>query len=220
LLVLVALGFSLACATRASATNLIVNGSFEQPTLTGSYAFYTNGTVPGWTTTDSGKVVEIDGDIFGASAYAGSQSLEVNANGPEDVMQTVTGLTVGQQYILSWAYGDRPSSGPQEMQVYFSAVLNKTLIATDTDTATTDTNTALVWYPQSYTVTATSATEILSFEGISEGGQTSFGNEIDAVSLVPVPARTPEPSSLVLLASGLGLLGYAAWRRQTAAARL
>lgn len=203
------LAFGLSGATQASATSLIVNGSFETPSQFGSWSLLTNGSLPGWTTTDSGGVIEIDNPaVFGggSTAYDGAQSLEVNANNPENVMQTVTGLTVGQRYVLSWAYGDRPTSGPQEMQVYFGG----SLVTTDYDLSPQDNNSALVWFPNFFIVTATSTSEVLSFDGVTGlGGLPSYGNEVDAVSLV----ATPEPSTLLLFATGLGLLGCA-WRRQ------
>jgi PEP-CTERM motif-containing protein len=205
----VVLAFGLGAATQSSASSLIVNGSFESPSVNGSYAMISNGGVPGWTTTDPGGLIEIDDpSVFGggSTAYAGTQSLEVDADNPEDVMQTVTGLTVGQTYLLSWAYGDRPGSGPQEMQVYFGG----NLVTTDYDTSLQDNNSTLVWSPQSFLLTATGTSAVLSFDGVYAGGLESYGNEVDAVSLVPAP----EPSTLLLFVTGLGLLGYALRRQR------
>jgi hypothetical protein len=209
--VVAALALGLFGAASAGATDLIVNGSFENPGVGGGYALIANGGIPGWTTTDSQGLIEIDASIFGAPAYDGTQSLEVNAYNPEDVQQTVSGLTVGQTYALSWAYGDRPGSGDEELQVYFGA----DLVATNYDSLN-GINPVLLWFPNVFVVTATSTSEVLSFNGIydnglSNNGGVSYGNEIDAVSLV----ATPEPSSILLFASGLFLLGCA-WFRQRA----
>jgi len=54
----------------------------------------------------------------------------------------------------------------------------------------------------------------LSFNGVYVDGSPSYGNELDAVSLV----ATPEPSTLLLFVSGLCLLGCAWLRQQRAAA--
>lgn len=210
ILSLAILVLALCGATQATATSLIFNGSFELPNELGGWALLANGSLPGWTTTDPGGLIEIDDPaVFGGGsvAYSGTQSLEVNANIPEDVQQTVTGLAVGQTYVLSWAYGDRPGSGPQQMQVYFGG----TLVTTDSDTSSTDGNPSVVWLTNSFVVTATSTSELLSFDGVAFAGEgaPSYGNEVDAVSLV----ATPEPSTLLLFASGLFLLGCA-WRRQ------
>jgi hypothetical protein len=139
------------------------------------------------------------------------------------VYQTVTGLTVGQAYILSWAYGDRPDSGDEEMLVYFGSSVAETSpganpggtpVAVDYDTLN-GSNSAVLWTFNSVTVTATSSSEVLSFVGIDYPGYTnnggaSYGNEIDDVSLI----ATPEPSTWLLLLSGLGLLGLVLARRR------
>lgn len=206
--VVAVLALGLSGAANAGATNLIVNGSFESPSVDGSFALISNGGVPGWTTTDPAGVIEIDNpSVFGggSTAYDVTQSLEVNAYNPEDVQQTVTGLTVGQTYLLSWAYGDRPGSGDEELQVFFGS----NLIATNTDTLE-GSNPEVLWFPNAVTVTATSTSEVLSFNGVYVDGSPSYGNEIDAVSLV----ATPEPSTLLLFASGLALLGVTwHWQR-------
>jgi hypothetical protein len=125
--------------------------------------------------------------------------MEVDATTFDTVSQTVNGLTVGQQYLLFWAYGDRPGSGPQQLDVYFGG----NLVTIDSDTAATDGNASLVWFPQSFIATATSTSEVLSFAAVNVGGLSSYGNEIDGVSLQSIP----EPATLLLLAPGLiGLL--------------
>ena len=167
---------------------------------------FANGAVPGWTDTTGSDGIEIDySPVVGGPAYLGSQSMEVNASTFDTVSQTIIGLTFGQEYRLFWAYGDRPGSGPQQLNVYFGG----NLVTTDYDTSATDGNGSLVWFPQSFIVTATSTSAVLSFAAVNVGGLPSYGNEIDGVSLDPVP----EPATLLLLAPGLiGLLGYG-WRR-------
>jgi hypothetical protein len=225
LLLVAVFAFGLCGAAKSSADDLIVNGSFENPDVGGSWNPFSNGEVPGWNAIDAANpttspVIEIDnsGESVGGPAYDGVQSLEVNAYNPEDVYQTITGLTVGQTYVLSWAYGDRPGSGDEELQVYFTPTTDltgATAVATDYDNLN-GSNPNLLWFPNVVVVTAASTTEVLSFNGVycsgvTDHGGASYGNEIDAVSLT----TAPEPSTLFLFASGLGLLGFVLRRRRT-----
>jgi hypothetical protein len=189
------------------AGNLIINGSFEYPNVGQNWNAYPNGQVPGWYNSLNDDGTEIDfSPVLGGVAYLGNQSMEVDGATWDTITQDVTGLTVGQQYMLSWAYGDRPGSGPQQLNVTFGG----SPVATDYGTGTLG---GLVWFPQSYVVTATANEELLSFAAVSlPGGSSGVGNEVDAVSLVPVP----EPSSILLLGAGLAGLLFALKRKQKA----
>lgn len=222
----VVLALLLAGSTKSNATSLIVNGDFGLPDVGGNWGnFAPIGGVPGWLTNGDG--IEIDDPVVfsgGSTASPGNgsnQSLEINYTTPEDVYQIVTGLTVGQTYILSWAYGDRPGSGDEEMQVFFGGSLvggtptGGTLVGTDYDHLN-GSNPNVLWFQNYAIVTASGTSELLSFNGLDYAGYTnnggaSYGNEIDNVALI----NTPEPSTWLLLLSGLSLLGLVfAKRRQ------
>ena len=183
--------------------NLVVNGSFEAPSVGGGWNLFANGSVPGWTSNNNELEIDYTPILSGAgtSAYDGAQSAEVDGSTFDTLSQTVSGLTVGARYTLSWAYGSRPGSGPQQLDVS----LGGTPVATNTSDGSGN---AVVWTPNAYTVVATATSETLSFAALDVGGAPSVGNELDAVSL----AAVPEPASLCLL--GSGLLGLRLLRRK------
>ena len=187
--------------------NQVVNGDFNTtPALgAGGWSDFANGTVAGWTGSAGSIEIDTPGAIGPGINQFSPQSLEVNANSPETVTQTITGLTVGQTYVLSLAYGDRPGSGDESMNVLLDGVL----ITTEVDNWFANTP-SLVWHDGGWEIVATSTSETLSFVGLPDSGQPSFGNEVTNVALV----ATPEPSTWLLMLSGIGLLGFAAWRQR------
>lgn len=165
-----------------AAVNLIVNGDFSTPFYNGGWG---ENPVPGWTNlTDTGVEVGNSPNNYGLPCISSNcQNLEVNANTFGTVVQTVTGLTAGDQYILSWYYGGRPGGGPQQLDVSFGG----SPIAMDTGSIGS-------WTYNSVQITATSSSEALQFASVNTadiGGLPSYGNEVDNVSLVLAPGPLP-----------------------------
>ena len=199
-------------SVQLNATSLIVNGSFETPSVVGGqgWAGFANGAIPGWTSNDTGDAsgpggTEIDyTQILQMPNYAGVQSLEVDGWGFDTVTQTVSGLTPGQEYQISWAYGVRPGSGPQQLVVTFGG----NALTTDSTTGNDPTG----WTLNTFRFFATGTSEDLVFAAVDTsvtGGNSKVGNELDAVSLEAIP----EPATLPLLLTGIGLLAFL-WQRK------
>jgi hypothetical protein len=201
MLVLVALTASSAKA------GFIVNGSFENPNVGSSFGLFPNGSVPGWTGINNEMEIDFTPILspgVGTPAYDGNQSTEIDQT-IQSISQIVTGLTPGQSYELSWAFGLRPGAGFQGLNVFFGG----SMVDSSSGTAGAIGN-PLIWTPYSVVVTAGGVTETLTFT--ATGGNTQSGNELDAVSLV---SAVPEPSTVTLGATGgLGLASYAAARRR------
>jgi hypothetical protein len=189
-----------ALAVPANAGNLIVNGTFSTPNVGNSWSIFSNGHVPGWTSNNDETEIDHSPTAVGMPCInAGCQNLELNGNTFDTISQTVTGLTPGVRYTLSWDYGDRPGAGAQEADILFGGVV----VGQDSTTGMTGGQ----WMFNHLTVIPTSTSEVLSFEAISVGGNRAEGNEIANVSLVP------EPVSLALLGAGIAGLGLIRRRR-------
>ncbi len=185
----------------SAATNLVTNGNFSSPSV-GAYAILGNGSVPGWTNLAE-PFIEIGAtSTYGLTCYNGiCTNLEVNANTFGNVQQTISGLTVGQSYLLSYVYGGRSAGGAQGMNTTFGGV---TVNTNNSDGVNS------FWTPFSTTIVATAGSEVLSFQGFNAQGETignniSFGNEVTGVSLTAVP----EPATWAMMLVGFGGLGAA-----------
>lgn len=184
----------------SASTNYVVNGNF------------TDGASP-WVSTQTDGGASDSVEIYPSYVYglpcitAGCLNAEVNANAVDTLSQTITGLTPGQTYSLVWDYGGRNGGGPQTLDVTFGGV------AVTTDSS--DGSDAF-WTFNRYTVTATSATETLSFISQPvEGSDPTYGNELTNVSL---SSPTPEPAAWAMMLVGFGGVGAALRMRARKAA--
>ncbi len=192
------------CAGSAAfaATNLVTNGDFSSPTFApGTWSLETSPFM-GWS--GANGVIEIgQSDVYGLPCDNGPcQNLEVNDVCADVDTYAVTGLTIGDRYIFSYAYGGRVGN-PQ------------TLIVSDT-TGYSNIISGQVgfWTTYSTVITATATFDTLIFDGLGggPGGCPSCGNEITNVSFSTVP----EASTWAMLGlgfAGLGLVGFAKRRR-------
>ncbi|MCV6594732.1 MAG: DUF642 domain-containing protein, partial [Silicimonas sp.] len=150
----------------------VVNGSFEAPVVANWGAF---DSIPGWTTT-SGPL-ELDGAIWPAAE--GSQSMDLNGNGPVGLEQVVTGLTPGATYALTYQYG-----------VHTGATSSKTAIVFVNGNIAENITATTAMKPPNYTsgryeFTAPASGQVtIGFAGSSTG---STGAVIDNVEISPAP---------------------------------
>lgn len=213
LLKIAALAALATAGTANAATELVVNGSFENNVISSSWAALSS--VTGWTSSASGNsAFEIQKGAtqggqggFNPVAAAGTQYLELNAASLTSVSQSIA-TTAGGTYALSFAYSGRPDTpggASSLMNVYWGSTLL-------TPTALIGTTNG-VWQTYSQNVSALGSSTLLRFESIGPVSAPSYGSYLDNVS---VTTAVPEPESYAMMLLGLGLLGFMA-RRKTAA---
>jgi len=171
----------------------------------GNFATCTGTTVAGWTLSgNDGFVCEPSGGgvlpIPSNSGPGGSGNWILLNNGPGQLVtasQMITGLTVGSVYTLNWsmrsgygccAAGNGPGAG------VVIDTLPASLFAIQNNTT---------WTNYSVTFTATAASENLTLESQANGSDTDAG-----FANVSVVSAIPEPSTLLLLGAGAGLIAF------------
>jgi hypothetical protein len=193
--VLMVLGALLFCGLTASASSLLVNGSFESPVITTGFYQTVVGpdstTIPGWTVGLT-SVDLVQGAIW---AHAGIQGVDMAGTpGPGSLTQTVATIP-GQLYQLSFWVSSNGGPFADSLTVKWDG---GTL-------ATLSTPAQTHWNGYEFNVTGTGSDTVSFATPIT----TDFGPLLDDVSLVSIP----EPATLTLIGSGLLLIGLRIRRR-------
>jgi choice-of-anchor C domain-containing protein len=210
-----------ASALSGTAANAIsfTNGSFE------------NGVDPGSTfVTLLGGSTAIDNWVVGGASIDyiggywqpedGSRSLDLNGWGTGSISQTITGLTVGTSYQVSFWLAGNPDAGPNTKTVQVSASLDIGNYSFDY-VAAGGSLADMKWTQKTFDFTAPlSGTVTLTFLSTVLSGGTAenpaaFGPALDNVSLTESAAAgsTLLPAAWTMMVGGLTGFGYIARRR-------
>ncbi|MDD2722456.1 MAG: PEP-CTERM sorting domain-containing protein [Methylovulum sp.] len=216
------------------AANLIINGGFDTPGVTESFSINNPTAVPGWTAVGAGSntldclIVSGDTDNLCGSSFGGGLTFWINPGSSplggnyvgmdsdrefsKPLTQTVDGLTVGQQYDISFWQ----ASGQQKGDAFFGVTTEQWEVTLGSQSQfstlmTTPSHGSIDWNFQTLTFTATDTSELLTFfaKG-TPSGQPPFAF-LDGISFQESNS-VPEPEAYTLL--GIGLLGILAVRRQ------
>lgn len=189
-------------AGTAEARNLIVNGSFESPSLFGSNTVYPAGYpfLTGWTI--GGEGIDHDATFQAAD---GVQTISLRWHDPSNVSQAVP-TSASQWYRLGFAATrERPEgsaaaeSSTRGVEVWWNSSLVATVILPP-DLTQTDAN--MHWQYYSFNVLGTGGFDTLRFQDI-DSGVSGYGAELDDVSCIAVP--TPGAAALAIMGAVMGV---------------
>jgi choice-of-anchor C domain-containing protein len=179
-----------------AAANLVIDGGFELPSITGTFTTYNPGAMGGWTVV-SGSVDLIHNYWQPAE---GTQSLDTAGNISGKIQQTIA-TTIGTTYRLTFDMSGNPDGNPTIKSLFVTFGSVSQTFNFDT-TGITRAN--MGWTAMSWDVVATSSSSLLSFQ---DSGGTAYGSALDNVSLVAVPEpATVVAGALLLLPFGASLL--------------
>jgi choice-of-anchor C domain-containing protein len=186
----------------------ITNGSFELGTDPGVFtplAAGDNTSITGWTVGGAGGV-----DYIGTywQASEGNRSLDLSGGGIGGVSQQLTGLSIGQEYTVSFDLAGNSEGLPVEKHMTVLTNGGGELFTFDTTGKSVGN---MGWTTFTYVFIASAATDTLAF---LSGDNTSFGPALDNVTI----AATPIPGAILLFGSALGGMGFLGYRRRKLAA--
>ena len=165
----------LTARTVASITELVKDGGFEKPTLSGGFNEYNAGQTFGKWAVTAGSI-----DLVTASYWTpaqGNQSVDLDGSNAGTIAQNLS-TTVGTSYSLSFAMAGNPVCGSQVVQM--QVVWGSTVVATLSFDTTNHSTSSMGWKHHTYTVQATSTTTSLSFVSLT---QSLCGPTLDAVTV-------------------------------------
>jgi len=179
-----------------ASVNLLSNGSFEDPLVSGGFnTINTGGTMGAWTVTDAS--IDHIGNYW--QAEDGNQSVDLSGNAPGTIAQTVS-TTAGQQYELSFWMAGNTDGGATVKSL--AALINGNTLANTTFDTTGKSHGDMGWVEYTYDFVSTGGPTTVSFASTEAGGS-PYGAALDNVSLKAVP----EASTVILF--GLMLVGGA-----------
>ena len=225
---------SFGTAAYAAPINLVINGDFSASSYTANSQFGSGANqrgqgVTNWTG-NNGYDLYFTSALAASTISAVTQYGNVNeklysvTNSPtggafvaldgdpglvSTISQTIGGLTVGSQYKLDFDWGagqvqSRTGATTESFAVSLGSQTFTTAVVNNPSQSFTG------WLHQTFTYTATSANEVLTFLSVGTPSGLPPIATLDGVSLVAVP----EPASMALLGAGLFGIGMLRRKRQ------
>jgi choice-of-anchor C domain-containing protein len=166
---------ALTVRTAANLTELVKDGGFEKPALSGNFSEYNAGQTFGKWTVTNGSI-----DLVTASYWMpaqGVQSVDLDGSNAGTISQNLSTVP-GTSYSLSFALAGNPVCGSQVVKM--QVVWGSSVVATLSFNTAGHSTTSMGWKHHKYTVQATSATTTLSFVSLT---QSYCGPALDIVAV-------------------------------------
>src|SRR5262249_11659686 len=165
-------------ALEGTSTNLVVNGSFEEPPISpGTIQYFSS--LPGWQLA-FGSSIELQNRAAGLP-FDGNQLVELDSFDNTGIFQDLPTVP-GQSYTVTFHYSARPgvpaSSGG--MEFWWDGQLIAPIALDGTSLSETD------WHAYTFNLTATSTTTRLQFNATGTGD--TVGAYLDGVSVRVTPS--------------------------------
>jgi hypothetical protein len=189
------------CGVPLSAGNIVVNGSFELPQISGNFyqtILAGDPTITGWTV--GGQSVDI---VQGAGwSQLGTQGIDMVGTPFAGTLSQTLPTSAGFNYLVSFWVSSNGAAKSQSLTVQWNG----------SDLATVDSPAQNTWTQFEYNVLG-AGSDTLSFIGSDIPGSPQAGALLDNVSV----QETPEPASMGLIGAGLVILAGFIKRRSRAA---
>ncbi|MBW8816571.1 MAG: PEPxxWA-CTERM sorting domain-containing protein [Caulobacterales bacterium] len=212
------MALAMAPASASAATNLLVNGSFDDigagasPEGWGGLTYYVDGThpghvaLPGWTV-ESGSVDLTDTHTTWGPAADGEYSLDINGWDAGTISQGFNTI-VGGHYTVSFAYSRNAAGAPDPATADVTAGGNVFHISTANDSSLYGYGGHMLWQTGTFDFVGSGHDVIRLAATIPGNGGVFF----DKVSVSG--GAVPEPAAWALMISGFGMAGTVLRRRR------